>query len=131
MKRCGNGDADGLNFVEEICVMREGLGPASFSNSLGTGGIGIHHTDQFHVCYLCVLLCMKLAKVTDADDSDLDFLHLTADPPLRALDELEEMLNLWYLRDLVLSHPLHRFLQCQAGAKNNAVGLLQSPQRLF
>jgi hypothetical protein len=131
MKRCGNGDANCLDFVEEIRVMKEGLGPVSFSNFLGTRGIDIHHTDQLHVFYLCIFLYMELDEVTDTDDTDLEFFHLTTDPPLRALDELKEMLDLWRLSDLILSHLFHRFLQCQAGAKNNAISLLQGPEGLF
>ena len=131
MKRCGNGDSDSLNFVKEICVMKEGPGPVSFSNFLGTRGIDIHHTNQFHAFYLCIFLCMELAKVADPDDTDLESFHLTADPPLRTSDELKEMLDLWYVRDLVLPRLFHRFLQCQAGAKNNAISLLQGPKGLF
>ena len=131
MKGCGNGDGDSLNFVEEICVMKEGLGPVSFSNFLGTGGIDIHHADQIHVFYLRIFLCMELAKVTDTDDTDLEFFHLTTDPPLRALDELKEMMDLWHLSDLILSHLFHRFLQCQARAEKNAISLLQGLESLF
>jgi len=131
MIRGGSSYADGLNFVEKVCVMLKRLGSISFSDFLSSGGIDIHHTDQFRLFDLCIFFCMELAKVTDTDDADLDFFHLPADPSLRTLDELEEMLNLGYLRDLILCQFLHRLLQCQAGSKNNTVSLLQSPQGLL
>jgi hypothetical protein len=46
-------------------------------------------------------------------------------------NEVEEVLDFWHLRDLILFHPLHRFLQCQTGAKNDAVGFLQGLHGLF
>ena len=125
MKRSGSGDADSLNFVEKVNMMFERLGSVSLSDFPGAGGIDIHHTHQFHLFYFSIFLCMELAKVTDTDDSDLDFFHLAADPPLRTLDELEEMLNLRCLGDFILLHLLHRLFQCQTGAKNDTVSLLQ------
>jgi len=110
MERGGNGNADSLNFVEKVGVMIERLGLASFSNFPGTGSMDIHYTHQFHLFYFSIFLCMELAKVTDTDDTHLKPFHLTADPPLRTLDELEEMLNLWRLKDFIFSHFLHRFL---------------------
>jgi hypothetical protein len=37
---------------------------------------------------------MELAQVTDTDHTHLSLIHLSADPPLRILDEIEEMLDL-------------------------------------
>src|SRR5512147_1037263 len=131
MKRGGNGDTHRLNFVEQVSVMLERMGSILSRNCSGTGRIDIHHTDQFHLFDFSIFLGMELAKVTDTDDTDLDFFHLPADPPLRTLDELEEMLDLWGPGDVILSYLLHRFLQCQTGAKNDAVSLLQGLQCAF
>ncbi len=131
VKGGGDCDADCLNFIEKVSVMEEGLGPISFGDFLGTGRVDVHHTDQFHPFHFGIFFCMELAKVTDTDHTHPDLIHLTTDPPLRMLDEMEEMLDLWHLRDLILSHPLHRLLQCQTGAENDAIGFLQGPQGLL
>jgi hypothetical protein len=47
------------------------------------------------------------------------------------LDEIEEMLDFLYQKNVIFFSGLHRFLQCEAGAKNDPVGLLQSPDGLF
>ena len=104
--------------------MEERLSLAPFRNILCPGWIDIHNTDQFHPLHLGILFCMELAQVSDTNHAYPDLTHLTADPPLRMLDELEKMLNLWRLRDFVFFHLLHRLLQCQTGAKNNTVSLL-------
>lgn len=127
----GSSYADGLDFIEKIGVMLERLGSISFGDFLCSGGVDIHDADQLRLFDLCIFLCMELAKVTDTDDADLDFFHLPADPSLRTLDELEEVLNLGCLSDLILCQLLHRLLQCQSGAKNDTVSLLQGPQGLL
>jgi len=86
--------------------MKEGLGPAPFRNFLCPGWIDIHHTDQFRSFHVGILFCMELAQVTDTNHAHPDLTHLTADPPLRMLNEMEKMLNLWRLRDLILLNPL-------------------------
>src|SRR4030042_3235661 len=131
MERGGNGDADSLDFVEKVSVMLERLGSVSLSDFPGTRGVDVHHTHQFHAFYFSIFLRMELAKVTDTDDTDLEFFHLTGNPPLRLLNEMEVMLDLWGVRNFIFSHRLYRFLQCQTGTKNNAVGLLQRLHGLF
>jgi hypothetical protein len=131
MKGGGSGNADSLNLIEKVSVMIERLGSVSFRNLPGTRGIDIYHPHQFHPFELSIFFCVELAKVPDTNDTNLDFFHLTADPPLRTLDEFDEMLNFYHLSDLILSHLFQCFLQRQAGAKNDAVGLLQSPQGLL
>ncbi len=127
MKRGGNGYADGLNLIEKVGVMLKRLGSISFRDFPDSGGVDIHHANQLRLFNRCIFLRMKLPKVTDTDHTDLDFFHLPADPSLRTLDELEEMLNLGYLRDLILRELLHRLLQCQTGAKKDAISFFQSP----
>ena len=83
--------------------MKEGLGSNLFGYGSSPGRIDIRHSDQFHVLHPGILLSMKLAKVADADDTDLDLFHLTRDPPLRLLDELQEMLDLRHLGILIFS----------------------------
>src|SRR4030043_451530 len=104
VKRCGDSDTDSLNFIEKVCVMKEGLGSISFRDIPGTRDVNVHHTDQLHIIDVSVFFSMELAKVTDTDDTDLDFVHLTSDPPLGLLDEMEEVLDLWGLIDFVLSN---------------------------
>ncbi len=100
----GDSDADSLNFIEKVCVMKEGLSSVSFCDIPGTRGVDIYHTDQFHIIEVSIFFRMELAKVTDTDDTDLDLVHLTSDPPLGLLDEMEEVLDLWGLIDFVLSN---------------------------
>ncbi len=102
MKRGGSGYADGLNFIEKICMVPKRLGSISFGDFLRSRGVEIHHTDQLRLFDLRIFLRMELAEVTDTDDTDLDFFHLPADPSLCTLDELKEMLNLGFLRDFIL-----------------------------
>jgi hypothetical protein len=118
-------DAYGLNLIEKIRVLEEGLSPVSLRNFSCPGGIDIHHSDQIHPFHLGIFFCMELAEVTDTDDAHLDLLHLTAYSSLRLLDEMEEMLYLWYPGDFILSDLLHRFVQRQAGPENDAISLFQ------
>ena len=90
--------------------MKEGLGSISFRDIPGTRDVNVHHTDQLHIIDVSVFFSMELAKVTDTDDTDLDFVHLTSDPPLGLLDEMEEVLDLWGLIDFVLSNLVYGFL---------------------
>ena len=131
MEGCGDSDADRLDFLEKVCIAEEGLGSVSLGDFSRAGPIHIHHADQFHLLNLGIFLCMELTKVTNTNHTHLDFFHLAADPPLRMLNKLEEMLDLRDLKDIILRYILHRFLQCQTGAKNDAVGLLQGLQRLL
>lgn len=82
--------------------MKEGLGPNLFGYGSGPGWIDIHHPHQFHILHSGIFLGMELAKVADTDDADLDLFHLTRNPPLRLLDELEEMLDLLQLGNFIL-----------------------------
>ena len=114
MKRGGNGYADGLNLIEKVGAMLKRLGSASFRDFPGSGRVDIHHADQLRLFNRCIFLRMKLPKVTDTDHTDLDLIHLTSDPSLGLLDEMEEVLDFWEPRDLVLSNLFDCFLQCQA-----------------
>ncbi len=89
VRGCGNGDADGLNLVIKVRVVEERLGVVPFRNFSGTGQINIDHPDQFHPFHLGIFFSMELAQVTDTDHAHLDLIHLSADPPLRVLDEIE------------------------------------------
>ena len=131
MERRGDGNAYGLDAIQDLGVMEEGLGPNLFGDGSGPGGIDIHHSHQFHSFHLGIFLGMELAKVTDTDDADLDLFHLTRNPPLRLLDELEEVLDLRHLGDFILFQLLQGILQGQAGAKDDPVGLLQGPDGLL
>jgi hypothetical protein len=42
------------------------------------------------------------------------------------LDELEEMLDLWDLKNVISLNGLHRLPQGETGAKDDPIGLLQS-----
>jgi len=90
--------------------MKEGLGSVSFRDIPGTRDVNVHHTDQLHLIDVSIFFSMELAKVTDTDDTDLDFVHLTSHPPLGLLDEMEEVLDLWGLIDFVLSNLFNGFL---------------------
>src|SRR4030065_307313 len=65
VKRCGDSDTDSLNFIEKVCVMKEGLGSISFRDIPGTRDVNVHHTDQLHIIDVSVFFSMELAKVTD------------------------------------------------------------------
>ena len=106
--------------------MGEGLGLASLRNFVCPGNIDIDHTDQFRFFHVGILFCMELAQITDTHHAHPNLAHLTADPPLRMLDEMEKVLNLWRLGNLILPDFLYCFLQCQSGAENDAIGLLQT-----
>ena len=110
MEGGGDSDADGLYFLEKVSVMLERLGSVLLGNFPGTGRIGVHHARQFHFFYFGIFLRMELAKVSDTNDTDPEFFHLTGNPPLRMLDEIEEMLDLWDVRNFILTHLLYRLL---------------------
>jgi len=131
MERCGDGNAYGLDTIKDLGVMKEGLDPILFGHGPGPGWINIHNAHQVHAFHLRIFFCMELAKVTDTDDSDLDLFHLTRDPPLRLLDELEEVLDLRHLGDFILFQLPQGILEGEAGAKDDPVGLLQTPDGCF
>ena len=83
--------------------MKEGLGPNLFGNGSGPRRVDIRHPHQFHFLHSGIFLSMELAKVADTDDANLDLFHLTRDPPLGSLDELQEMLDLRQLGNFILS----------------------------
>src|SRR5512136_1144750 len=90
----GNGNADGLNLAVKIRVTKERLGVVALRNFSGPGQININHPDQFHPFHFGVFFSMELTQVTNTDHAHLNLFHLTADPSLRTLDEIDEMLNL-------------------------------------
>ena len=126
VKGGGDCDADGLNFIEEVSVVEEGLGPISLGDLPGTGGVNVHHTHQFRPFDLSIFFRMELAKVTDTDHSHPDLVHLTTDPSLGLLEEGKQVLDLRKLSDFVLPQALHRFLQRKTRTKDDAVGFFQS-----
>ncbi len=131
MKRSGNGNADRLNFFVKVGVMLERLRAISFRRLPDTRGVQVHHTHQLHLFYFRVFLGMELAKVSDTDDTDLNFFHLTGNPSFRMLNEMEEMFNLWAVGNFILAYLLYRLLQCQTGTEDDPVGFLQGLQGLL
>ena len=99
VKRRRDGNADGLNVIEQIRRVKERTGPVSLCDLSCTGGIDVCHTDQLHPLNFRIFLCVELAQITDADHTDFDGFHLTTDPPFRMLDEVEEVTDFLQLRD--------------------------------
>jgi len=52
VKGSGNGNADGLDFTEEIRMTGEGLNRVSFCNLPATGRIDIDHPHAFHTFHV-------------------------------------------------------------------------------
>jgi hypothetical protein len=95
-------NADRLNVIEQVGMVKEGTGMISFCNLSGPGLIDVYHTDQLHLFDFRIFLRVELAQITDADHTDLDGFHLTTDPPFRMLDEMEEVTDFLQLRDRIL-----------------------------
>src|SRR4030042_1121587 len=56
VKGSGYGNGDGLDFTEEIGMMREGLDRVLFCNLPATGRIDIDHPHQFHLFHFQIFL---------------------------------------------------------------------------
>ena len=125
VERRGNSNTYGLNAVQELRVIgRKAWVRHLFGHSPGPGGIDIRHSHQVHSLHPGIFLGVKLAKVADTDDADLDLFHLTGNPPLRLLNEMKEVLDLRQLGDLILSDLFQGVFQGQVGAEDDAVSLL-------
>ncbi len=108
MDRGRDGDAHSLDLVEEILVVQKGTRRKTFSDFVNPCLVNVGHADQIDLGTSCVFLRMERTKISDADDTNLKLLHLSADPPFRTPDEINHVGDLRYSVNLIIQNSFHR-----------------------